>query len=336
MNHATGGSACYPEQAFMMESQNDEEEDRAYVPDDEVHVVEEVRAIDHFQKAIQRMEAPKNRKQLRSFIGLVNFYRYMWRHRSQAMEPLTRLTGGKGKLVWTAEQQKAFEEVKRIVSKEVLLSFPDYSKEFHLYTDASAYQLGAVLMQAEKPIAFFSKKLNTAQKKYSVAEKEMLSVVETLQQFRNIVLGYPVVIHTDHKNLTHDIAVYKNSRVMRWRLAFEEFMPTLHFVDGEKNVVADALSRLSTTMMGTVCQSTKFSGFYFSSKLSTDSNRTEEDPLVQKLQRETLERLKTVFDDVGGRQDETAINSTVGSNHTRTKDCCASDTTGTVVLILMV
>jgi RNase H-like domain found in reverse transcriptase/Reverse transcriptase (RNA-dependent DNA polymerase) len=258
-------------------------------------------------KAIRNMAAPKNRKQLRSFIGLVNFYRYMWRHRSQAMEPLTRLTGGKGKLVWTAEQQKAFDEIKRIVSKEVLLSFPDYSKEFHLYTDASESQLGAVLVQADRPIAFFSKKLNFSQKKYSVGEKEMLSVVETLQQFRNIVL-----VHTDHKNLTYDTAVYKNSRVMRWRLAIEEFIPTLHFVDGEKNVVADALSRLPFDDNDEDGMSVD-EIFEVRQDFTTPVNflriltEQKKDALVQKLQRETPERLSTVFDDVGGRQEETAI-----------------------------
>ena len=69
-----------------------------------------------------------------------------------------------------------------------------------------------------------------------------MSIVETLKEYRNILLGYPVKVYTDHKNL-----VYKNfntERVMRWRLILEEFDPELVYIKGEHNIVADALSRL--------------------------------------------------------------------------------------------
>ena len=72
----------------------------------------------------------------------------------------------------------------------------------------------------------------------------MLSIVEALQEFCTIVLGYPVNVHTNHLNLSHDAKLFKNARVMRWRLALEEFVPTLTYIPGVKNVVADALSRL--------------------------------------------------------------------------------------------
>lgn len=83
---------------------------------------------------------------------------------------------------WTADCQKAFETLKATITHEVMLSFPDYSKPFHLFTDASDYQIGAVLTQEHQPIAFFSRKLNYAQKNYGVGEKEMLSIVETLKE----------------------------------------------------------------------------------------------------------------------------------------------------------
>jgi hypothetical protein len=99
---------------------------------------------------------------------------------------------------------KAFNEMKAIVSKETLLSFQDYSQRFELYVDASDKQLGAVLMQGKKVLAFFSKKLTETQKKYGVGEEEMLSVIESLKEFRTMILGYPIDIYTDHKNWTHD------------------------------------------------------------------------------------------------------------------------------------
>jgi len=145
---------------------------------------------------------------------------------------------------WTPECQHSFNELKKLISKEVLLSFPDYTQKFVLMPDASDCQLGAVLMQNGKPLAFFSKKLNKYQQKYAVGEKEMLGVVEALKEFRTMVLGYPIEVHTDHKNWVTDKQI-NNARVMRWRLFIERFAPTIHYVKGEDNVVADAFSRLS-------------------------------------------------------------------------------------------
>jgi len=73
------------------------------------------------------------------------------------------------------------------MAKETMMYFPDYTKSFHLYMDASDVQLRAILMQEDKPIAFFSQKLTNTQKKYGVEEKEMLSIVETLKEFHTIV-----------------------------------------------------------------------------------------------------------------------------------------------------
>ena len=139
-------------------------------------------------------------------------------------------------------KQKAFDTMKRIISRETLLSYPDFQKPFTIHTDASHTQLGAVISQNDKPIAFYSRKLNPAQTRYTTTERELLSIVETLKEFRNILLGHEIIVHTDHKNLT-----YKNfntERVMRWQLILEEFGPTLNYIKGSNNVVADALSRL--------------------------------------------------------------------------------------------
>ena len=103
-------------------------------------------------------------------------------------------------------------------------------------------QLGAIIMQENKPIAFYSWKLNPAQTRYTTTERELLSIVETLKEFRNILFGQEIMIFTDHQNLT-----YKNfntERVLRWRLLIEEFGPVITHIPGHKNVAADALSRL--------------------------------------------------------------------------------------------
>ena len=84
--------------------------------------------------------------------------------------------------------------------------------------------------------------MNSAQHNYTTTEKELLSIVETLKEFRNILLGYQITVYTDHKNLTYKH--FNTERVMRWRLILEEFGPELKYIKGENNVVSDALSCL--------------------------------------------------------------------------------------------
>jgi hypothetical protein len=89
--------------------------------------------------------------------------------------------------------QQAFDKIKKFIGTEVLLCYPDFNKaySFHYYTDASGHQLGAVIMQDKKRIAFYSRKLNTAQKRYTTTEREReLSAIETYKEYNNILLGY--------------------------------------------------------------------------------------------------------------------------------------------------
>ena len=193
-------------------------------------------------EAILRLQAPKTARQLRHFLGMVNFYRDMWRRRSHLIAPLTQLLGKGKKFKWEKEHQEAFEEIKSVLSKETLLAFPDFSKKFHIYTDASDHQIGAVIMQEGRPIAFYSRKMTQAQQGYTVGERELLSCVETCKEFKNILLGHELVIHTDHKNILYSNLA--NDRIARWRLILEEYGPEFVHVAGKENVVADALSRM--------------------------------------------------------------------------------------------
>ena len=97
-------------------------------------------------------------------------------------------------------------------------------------------------MQDDKPLAFYSRKMNSTQQNYTTGEQELLSIVETLKEFRNILLGQDLVVHTDHKNIIHGNLT--NSRIARWQLLLEEFGPKYIHIAGKDNVVADALSRM--------------------------------------------------------------------------------------------
>jgi transposase InsO family protein len=193
-------------------------------------------------EAILRLTPPKTKRQLRHFLGMVNFYRDMWRMRSHLLAPLSALVSPKVKFEWRQEHQDAFDQIKTLISKETLLTFPNFNEPFHIFTDASKYQLGAVIMQNNKPLAFYSRKMNEAQKRYTTGEQELLSIVETLKEFRNILFGQQIIIHTDHQNILYK--KLSSDRIIRWRLLLEEYGPEYVHVKGKDNIVADALSRM--------------------------------------------------------------------------------------------
>ena len=131
------------------------------------------------------------------------------------------LTSANVKFEWTDVEQMAFDKIKQIVGQETLLSYPDFKLPFKIHTDASHTQLGAVISQNNKPIALYSRKLQLAQRDYTTTKCKLLSIVKTLKEFKNILLGQQIVVYTDHKNLT-----YKNfntEHIMRWRLLIDKF-----------------------------------------------------------------------------------------------------------------
>ncbi len=141
-------------------------------------------------QAILTLNPPNDVKELSHFLGMVQYYQDMWARCSEMLAPLTDLVGECGLMKttrmnktkkkswrWDQTHQQAFDNVKAAIAKETVLAYPDFLKPFEIYTDASSLQLGAVITQDNRPIAFFSRKLSKMQQKYSVTEIELLAIV---------------------------------------------------------------------------------------------------------------------------------------------------------------
>ena len=235
-----------------------------------------IKPVERKVNAIVKMSRPTCLKELRAFLGLVTYYRDMWPKRSHILAPLTDLLGIK-KYHWSDDCELAFKKMKALVCKETLLRYPDSNKPYYIKTDASDYQLGGVILQLCSktnklvPIAYYTRKLNPAQKNYTTIEKELLSIVEIFKEFHTILFGGRIIVFTDHKNLTHDMSQYTTQRVLRWRLLLEEFGPEFKYIRGEDNVVADALSRVPIGEAGVINNSDSFfNSFAHYSTISTD------------------------------------------------------------------
>ena len=98
--------------------------------------------------------------------------------------------------------------MKSLVQADTVLVYPDQNKPFHIETNVSDFQLGTVMRQNNNPVAFYTHKLNPAQKIYITIKKELFSIVETLKEFRSVLFGAKLNVHNDHKNLTHQLSSF--------------------------------------------------------------------------------------------------------------------------------
>ncbi|KAK7097946.1 hypothetical protein V1264_004849 [Littorina saxatilis] len=192
---------------------------------------------------------PETKKQVRSFLGLAGYYREFIPNFAAITAPLSDMTrkGCPNQILWGPAQEKAYQTVRDLMSRDPVLRLPDTAKEFILRTDASDEGIGAMLMQEHGgkpfPVSYASKKLSGAEKNYSTMEKECLAIVWGIKKFELYLQGVKFVLQTDHKPLTYlNSAKFVNNRIMRWVMYLQNFDMRVESIKGSDNVGADFLS----------------------------------------------------------------------------------------------
>ena len=200
--------------------------------------------------SIKEWTAPETVKDVRSFLGLCNFYRRFVKDYAKIAAPLTDLTRETQPWDWKTNprRENAFQELKKVMTSAPVLRTPHPEYPFVVDTDGSAIGVGAVLMQdfgkGLQPICFESRKTNSTEAAYSAGDLELLAVVNALKVWRHHLMGRKFVLRTDHNNLRYLRTKPELSRrEARWLEFLQEFDFDVQIVPGVKNRVADALSR---------------------------------------------------------------------------------------------
>ena len=195
-------------------------------------------------KAILEMRSPGNVSELRTFLGLINYYRRFIPNLTTLVGPLYELLKKNTTWKWSEEEELALNKLKEQVTVTPVLRLPDAEKAYTIMSDASDTGVGGVLMQEGHPIAYISRWLNEAETRYSTYEKETLAVIYCLKSWRHYVHnGLPIKVLTNNRSLKH-LLTQKNlsPRQARWSDALSEYLLEFEHVRGEDNQVADALS----------------------------------------------------------------------------------------------
>ena len=206
-------------------------------------------------RAIVDVPAPQNVSQLRSFLGLVNYYGKFLSNLSNTLAPLYQLLQKQRRWSWNTLQEEAFLTAKKQFTAPCLLAHYNPEKGLILSCDASPYGVGAVLSQqmeegTEKPVAFSSRSLSPAERKYAQLEKEGLAIIFGVKKFHQYLLGRKFKIYSDHKPLqhlfseSHPVPAMASARIRRWVLTLGAYDYTICYKPGKNQANADSLSRL--------------------------------------------------------------------------------------------
>ena len=154
-------------------------------------------------EAMMSWEPPTNPSEIRSFLGLAGYYRRFIQDFSKIASSLMALTKKNVKFLWTDKQEQTFRTLQKKLCEAPILSLPEGSEDFVVYSDASKMGLRRVLMQRGKVIAYVSRQLKEHEKNYPTHDLELAAVVFPLKLWRHYLCGAKCTLFTDHKSLKH-------------------------------------------------------------------------------------------------------------------------------------
>jgi len=200
---------------------------------------------------VKEFPTPMTQKQVRSFIGLGNYYRRFVRNFSQITAPLRELLKEDSEFKWTGECQKSFEALKEALTTAPVLVLPRFDKPFMLTTDASTTGLAYILSQRdeygrEQVVSYGGRGVRPAESRWTITELEMLAVVEGTKHFHTYLASNEFEIFTDHVSLTfvQNMKLSGNNRLTRWALFMQQYKFKINYKKGCQMTWADALSRI--------------------------------------------------------------------------------------------
>ncbi|KAL5264194.1 hypothetical protein ACHWQZ_G005321 [Mnemiopsis leidyi] len=193
------------------------------------------------------MPKPTDRTGVQRILGMINFLAKFIPNMSTITQPLRILLVKETEFVWTSQQDKALEEIKRVLTSSPVLAFYNPKKEVQLLCDASQSGLGTCLLQEGKPIAYASRSLTPAQTRYAQIEKELLAIVFGCERFHQYVYGKDIEVHSDHKPLLSIVNKMNIGqappRIQRLLLRLLRYSVNLKFIPGKLLNIPDTLSR---------------------------------------------------------------------------------------------
>ncbi|VDI26645.1 Hypothetical predicted protein, partial [Mytilus galloprovincialis] len=208
--------------------------------------------------AVSKFPTPQTQKQLRSFLGMANYYRRFIKDHSKIVFPLNSLLHKDQpvKLKWTPKCQTAFDTIKHALVNAPVLSYPDLDKPFILTCDASDTAIAFVLGQLnsdnkEYAIAYGNKSLTKEERNYTTSEKECLAILKGVETFRPYLANSAFTVITDHNALVWLKSAKHTGRLSRWALKLQDLNFDIIHRPGKSNVVADCLSRVPNPFRAT-------------------------------------------------------------------------------------
>ena len=191
-------------------------------------------------------KAPTLVTEVRSFLGLVDYYHRFIPNFSKMAKPMTRLLQKDHKFAWMEECEITFCILWTLLTTPPVLAQPDIEKPFDVFDDASGIGLDCVLMQEGQVIAYASRQLRKHEINYPTHDLELVAVIHAIKIWRHYLIGNVCNIYTDHKSLKYIFTQPElNMRQRRWLELIKDYNLQVHYYPGKANVVADALSRKS-------------------------------------------------------------------------------------------